>query len=403
MRKLSILCALGLLLQIPLAQRSVYGLTNTAASVIRVAILTDISNFDCAIQGGYKLTDQHNNILSEERKALKDSTVEFTSKSIMIAEKEYSLDWINIQPTKDASIYVNRRRFRGSLSIIRTQDHQGIVVNTVDLEDYIKGVLYHEISHRWPMEAMKAQAVAARTYALYQKNINKNKTFDVRSDIYSQVYGGRHAERYRTNIAVNRTKGLVMTYQGKIIPAYYHATCAGHTEDASNLWKGDWPCLKGVVCPYCRQSPHFSWKKNIQLKEIQEKLNAAGYALWLIKDIEILERNKSGRIDKLLITTRDNKTLEMEGKTFRDIIGPNIIKSNNYQTIPKGYYMDFSGKGWGHGVGLCQWGVNFMARERYSYDKILKFYYPGVDIVSMRPALMDAPPKVGQNISARPN
>ena len=202
------------------------------------------------------------------------------------------------------------------------------------------------------------------------------------SDIYSQVYGGRSSERYRTNVAVDRTKGLVMVFGGKILPAYYHATCAGFTEDVHELWSEDLPPLRGVPCPFCKDSPHYYWKKNFRLKDIQDKLNEKGYELGLIKEILVLERNKSGRIKALVVATRDEKKARISGKDFRNIIGPNIIKSNNYDMIMKGYYMDVIGKGWGHGVGLCQWGANFMSRKGYKYDEILKYYYPGIEIVS---------------------
>ena len=95
-----------------------------------------------------------------------------------------------------------------------------------------------------------------------------------------------------------------------------------------------------------------------------------------------MERNKSGRIRNLEIESRDGKISKISGKDFRDIVGPNIVRSNNYNVVMKGYYFDLIGKGWGHGVGMCQWGANFMARDRYDFREILRFYYPGVEIVS---------------------
>ena len=289
-------------------------------------------------------------------------------------------DGIKIIPRRDASIYIDGRRYSGEIDIKRRSNDAIVAINIVDLERYIKGVLYHEVSHRWPIETLKAQAVAARTYALYRMQVNKDADYDVTSDIYSQVYGGKSSERYRTNIAVNRTKDLVMTYNGKILPAYYHATCGGMTENAGALWEHAIPPLRGVRCPFCRQSPHFQWKKNFRLKDIQDKLNARGYDIGLIKTIEVIERNPSGRITTLRITARDGKTITIAGKDFRDIIGPNIIKSNNYEVVMQGYYMDLLGKGWGHGVGMCQWGAYFMAQQRYRYDAILQYYYPGMAI-----------------------
>lgn len=352
-----------------------------APKLIRVAIVKDADQFSLAIRGRFKIYDSGQKRLLDQARRLKEITVVPTSAGIKIGDLEISYKHVKIIPEKDATIYVNDRRFRGEINIVADQNNKLLAINTVELENYIKGVLYHEVSHRWPLESLKAQAVAARSYALYQADWNKKRLYDVTSDIYSQVYGGRNSEKYRTNIAVNRTKGLVMAYQGKILPAYYHATCGGHTEDVSELWNEDLPPLKGVVCSFCEKSPHYQWKKNYRLKDIQDGLNKRGYQIGLIKTIEVTQRNHSGRIKTIKITARDGKVIQIPGKEFRQVVGPNLLKSNYFDVEMKGYYFDLIGKGWGHGVGMCQWGANFMARERYNFRRILKFYYPGVEIV----------------------
>jgi len=138
--------------------------------------------------------------------------------------------------------------------------------------------------------------------------------------------------------------------------------------------------LQGIECLFCKKSPHYQWKRNFRSKTIQEKINQQGHKLGLIKEIEVLERNLSGRVKRLKLTSRDGGSLILSGKEFRSIVGPNELKSNNYNIVMKGYFFDVLGKGWGHGVGLCQWGALEMARRRYSYEDILKFYYPGVEI-----------------------
>lgn len=318
-------------------------------------------------------------------KNLKECLVKNLSDGIQIGQEKYSESKITITPLHEATIYVNRQRFRGVMNIIHTPNQGLLVVNVVDLEDYVKGVLYHEVSPRWPMEALKAQAVAARTYALYRIQNSNDKDFDLTNDIYSQVYGGKNSERYRTNLAVEASQEKVLTYQGKILPAYFHATCAGHTEDESELWKEDLLPLKGVRCPFCGNSPHYYWKKNFRSKDVQDKLNKNGYPIGLIQEIRVEERNPSGRIRRLKITARDGQTLLISGKDFRNLVGPNEIRSNNYEVVMVGYYFDLLGYGWGHGVGLCQWGAFEMARQRYKYDDILKFYYPAVKIQSLSP------------------
>ena len=267
---------------------------------------------------------------------------------------------IIIQPMKDSSVTINNHRFRGDLVIIRTPTNRLTVVNSVNIEDYIKGVLYHEVSHHWPMEVLKAQAVATRTYALYSIN-SLAKDYDVTNDIYSQVYGGRNSERYRTGLAVERTTGEILTYKGNILPAYFHATCGGMTEDAGRLWNIDLPPLKGVPCQFCKDSPHMRWVKNYRLKDIQDALNNHGHVIGLIKSIDVAERDRSSRISQLKITGRKGEQLLLKGKDFREVIGPNDLKSDNYEIEMKGYFVDIIGRGWGHGVGMCQWGAYGMA------------------------------------------
>ena len=352
---------------------------------VRIAIIPDVEEFKITIRGRYEVCNPDTNTCFEQGRNLRTSKVKGIFNGISIGDKEYHRLHLRIVSSKDIIIShkFKERRYRGKVDILKGVNNHFLVVNAVGLEDYIRGVLYHEVSHRWPMEALKVQAVAARTYALYQIEKNKTQDYDVTSDIYSQMYGGRSAERYRTNLAVKATLGEVMTYQGKILPAYYHAACGGMTEDVTELWKEDLPPLKGVVCEFCKNSPHNYWKRNFRSKDIQSLLNKNGYRVGSIKEIKILERNKSGRIKNLLIISRDGPSVTVAGKDFRDIVGPNIFKSNNYEIFMKGYYFDVIGKGWGHGVGMCQWGAQEMARRHYKYPQILQYYYPGIDIINL--------------------
>jgi stage II sporulation protein D len=229
------------------------------------------------------------------------------------------------------------------------------------------------------MEALKAQAIVSRTYALYQIQENKAKDFDLTSDIYSQVYGGQASERYRTNKAVDESKGQALFYKGKIIPAFFHATCAGHTENAQLLWNIDLAPLKGVVCNFCRESPHFNWHYDLPVKEIEKKLSDGGWKVKNITNIGIEGKDASGRITNLIIKSEAGET-KVSAKDFREKIGPNIINSTNFSVAIAGKDAVFEGIGWGHGVGLCQWGAYFMAKDGHSSEEILKYYYPGVNV-----------------------
>jgi len=282
-----------------------------------------------------------------------------------------------------SAIYVGGRKFRGEVDIVRKDNGKLMVINHIDLEEYLYGVLYHEVSHRWPMEVLKAQAIAARTFALYQARQNKLQPYDLRSDIYSQVYGGSGSEKWSTTMAVNRTKGKVLTYNADLLPAYYHATCAGSTEDAASLWNVDIPPLKTVACDFCKESPHYSWSKEIPLWTIETKLRDGGYKIGKISSFSILSRNKSGRVDKLEIKDTDCTSVIMTGKDFRQMMGPNELRSTRFDACVRWSSLAVEGKGWGHGVGMCQWGAFGQARAGKKCEEILDWYYHGTEITTI--------------------
>ncbi len=344
--------------------------------MVRVAIARDARELDLAVHGSYKIRELPSEDILAQGPYLLESKVRLLNRGILIGLKVYPSKSLTIVPFKDATIFVDGHTFRGEVTFIRNADSRLTVINTVNVEDYIKGVLFHEVSHRWPMEALKAQAVAARSYALYSIS-PVGKPYDVTNDIYSQVYGGRDSERYRTDLAVEYTRGQVLSYNRKIIPAYFHATCGGLTEDARQLWDlPDIPPLRGVPCGFCKDSPHMHWKKNFRLKTIQDALNLHGRKVGTIKDIVIVDRDRSERIDHLKIIQKDGEELILRGKEFRDLMGPNVLLSNNYEISIQGYFVDFIGKGWGHGVGMCQWGALGMAQQQFNYKQILSYYYP---------------------------
>ncbi len=351
----------------------------TTDVLVRVAIVRDAREVDLEINGPYRLAEGKNSREFSTSSRLVKTTVRLLDKGFFINGDVFPYDRLVISPVREAEIKVNEHPFRGQVILIRTTDNRITVVNTINIEDYIKGVLYHEVSHHWPMETIKAQAVATRTYALY--SISKTKDYDVTNDIYSQVYGGRGSERYRTGLAVERTASEVLVLNGKILPAYFHACCGGMTEDAAVLWNINLPPLKGVPCVFCKEAPHMNWKRNMRLKDIQDLLNSRGYKIGLIKDISVAERDRSNRVRQLKIVGRADEVITIKAEELRDLLGPNTLKGNNYEIEMKGYFVDFIGHGWGHGVGMCQWGARGMALQQFSYTQILNYYYPGAQIV----------------------
>jgi len=357
--------------------------TRAISYPIKVAVLIDGPRINLKINGAYSVYALPLFELLKEGHGLKNVTIKPTYSGLLIGEEELKIYGIRIKADSVADIYINGRRFRGEMDIIRTEHLKLTAINRLDIEDYISGVLYHEVSHWWPMEALKVQAIASRTFAIYKSQESAGKDYDLRNDIYSQVYGGKTSEKFRTNRAVEQTAGKVLLYNGKILPAYFHATCGGHTEDASLLWNVDIPPLKGRPCKYCRKSPHFNWTRKIRLVDIEKQLNKNGYKVKDIRNIRVSSRDGSGRIKTVSIIDSLG-TEKIPSNKFRLAVGPNLIRSANFTVQIKDGTAIFRGKGWGHGVGMCQWGACYMAKDRFKAEDILKFYYPGTKIVELK-------------------
>ena len=337
---------------------------------VRVLVVKNARSIELRIKGSYKKVDFNTGALLEEGKALQKTAIH---------AQDISFNGIKILPEERTRLYVNNRQFRGIIDILKDEEGKVFVVNHIDIEEYLYGVLYHEVSHLWPIEVLKAQAIAARTYAMYQKLVTKNKFFDLTSDVYSQMYGGRTSETRSTRKAVNSTKGLVLMYDGKVFPSYYHATCGGRTSDVTTIWNINVPTLKARWCDYCKMSPHYSWKKEFRFDQMKDKLSASGYDIDIVS-VKVIERDNSGRVLDVLLEGK-NSDMHLSGNKFRLAIGPNELRSTNFEVRHRGRYITFIGKGWGHGIGMCQWGAFGMARERFKAHQILEYYYPGADLV----------------------
>ena len=348
------------------------------AKYIRVAIIQNAESLNLKVGGFYEITAPGGKNVPARGKNLM-TTVTSYKNGILMGDSNFNAGSVLISAGNADMIIINGRTFRGDVKFIKNKSGKLTAVNYVELEDYIRGILYHEVSHYWPMEALKAQAIVCRTYAVYQMQENKLRDFDVTSDIYSQVYGGKTSERYRTTSAVFATAGMMLTFQDKVFPAYFHSTCGGHTEDAFLLWKTNIMPLKGVPCNFCEGSPHFNWHYVLTREEVRDKLVKGGYNINSIEDITIMARDGSGRVTDLKIKTAKNES-KIPAKDFRNIIGPNIIRSTNFSVNLVHDDVVFEGLGWGHGVGLCQWGAYFMAKRGFSAMQILEYYYPEANL-----------------------
>lgn len=351
-------------------------------AVVRVAIVQDQPSIRLAVKGPYRLVAPTTGEVLNSAHRLSTTTVQADAEGLRFGETVIHRSGIRVEPLKDATILVNERSYRGTVEIVPQADATLLAVNHLDVDEYLKGVLSQEVSQHWPMAALEAQAIAARTYALYQRQRNARQPFDVTADVSSQVYGGHLSERWRTTQAVRRTRGLVLTYQGQLFPAYFHAACGGRTEDAGELWTTNLPVLKGVACPYCQDSPHYRWETSIHRKEIRWALKQRHQPVGLVETITPGDRDPSGRWRTINIQGQEGAAT-LSAKDFREMVGPAVIRSLNFEVTIEGDNVKFAGWGWGHGVGLCQWGARGLAQRGRTAREILVYYYPGATVQEM--------------------
>lgn len=273
------------------------------------------------------------------------------------------------------ALYVNGKPYRGMAEV--SYGNGGIlVVNELPLEDYLVGLINCEISSSWPIEAVKAQAVVARSFALYRKMQRINAPYHLESSVLDQVYDGCLIEDSRAKRAVAETAGEVLTYNGSVIQAFYHSSCGGKTEASENVWGLGLPYLRGVNCEYCLDNPSVVWEQRLELRDVEARLRAAGVRVSGVSDIRAGGRNSRGRLKNVTVVAGSGN-LTLTGDQFRKVVGYGVIKSTNFTVRVSGGSALFNGRGNGHGVGLCQWGAKQRALNGFSYAEILSYYYPG--------------------------
>lgn len=335
----------------------------------------------------------------------------------------------------DSPLSINSKHYRGMFEFRRQQDSDMTAINVVPMEEYLYGVVPAEMPASWNIEALKAQAVAARTYAA--KNIGRYGSygFDLTDDVYSQVYRGYDGEYPLTNRAVDETKGIVAIYQGNLISALFHSHSGGYTEDNNNYFSADVPYLKGVEDKYVfgYNSSDDNWSVTYTKEQIKDKLLKIGQNIGDVEDIKVTDKSWTGRaitvtiygtngiyalskgqirsffdLKSTMITIKGNGTnefyayiqsantdskrislksinvnsanviKEFSGDTIY-AIGQNGIKQISH-TITASNAYTINGSGYGHGVGLSQYGAKGLADHGYNYISILKYYYKGIDV-----------------------
>ena len=437
-------------------------------------------------QSAYLTEIEANNALPQIQAVLTDITVTIAQPNdarIIVGTKEAILFAFDSRESeylfKTTVFTLNDVKYRNSFIIKRLSNSDFTFINRVTMPEYLYGVLPKEASESWPIEALKAQAVASKNFALTIGSKYIAYGFDVDATVNSQVYGGFSVEKPRCNQAVDETNGYALAYQGELIPMYFHSSSGGITDNSENVWSGTLPYLRSTTDFYSLGAPNTDWSAKLNKSDIEAKLIQSGYNVGSLKQVKILSRAESGRVLEFEFVGNLGKATVTKDK-IRSVLGASVIKStlfsfdpntaitdvaaikagavaqdtnltvqvnlgengampkvalnidptygvlsnselsfyqsgavtnkkvdknalmasdDIYQTkvqLSKPYlynstesfditdgYVVFYGHGYGHGLGMSQWGAKAMADLGFNYEAILKYYYKDTELIQL--------------------
>jgi stage II sporulation protein D len=375
------------------------------APVVRVGLLAGVASAQLAADGGAEVFTSGGAPLASIQSGA-TWTARRRGLNVMLEGSGRDIGPVasmTLQPRDEGTVSVNGRRYRGSLELIVT-DSGLTVVNQVSLEDYLPGVVGAEMGPRPAddREALEAQAIVSRTYALRNRGRWAAQGFDYQSGVSDQVYGGIAAENPGAKDAVAQTAGLIVTWNGRPIDAFFFSTCGGHTELGPEVFRGANPAyLRSVsdIAPdgtaYCSLSPRFHWREEFTGRQLRAALrrylpaatSVAAERITRIRDIRISSRTASGRVKSMVVELPGGAVTVPGSATRRVLRDPsgNILRSTLFtlratHAAGEVSHLEIEGSGAGHGVGFCQWGAVGRARAGQSHEAIISAYFPGTRI-----------------------
>ena len=317
---------------------------------------------------------------------------------------------LRLQPAANGYLLIGDRQYRGEMLLRRAGNDRITLINVLEMEKYLLGVVPFEIGRPAnALEAIKAQAIAARTYAIGGMGSRNALGFDFYATVADQVYGGASGEDSVVNRAVVETRGEIITYQGEPIIAYYSSTCGGRTASIPEVWpwRNGRPYLKGIsdTAPdgsaYCKSSNRFRWNvawtedslRHVLQHTMRSRLNNPNFTIQRIDDVRVTGTTPSGRAEAINIVA-DGNTHRIPADSIRWVLRPTVNGSLNsslifeLRALSQGAGMpvsrlEVSGGGWGHGIGMCQVGAIGRARAGQNYREILTAYYSDVEITRL--------------------
>jgi len=270
-----------------------------------------------------------------------------------------------VEPTGEGYIWIGDRWYRGDARLV-PRGNALDAINYVDLEEYLYSVVGAEAIASWPIEALKAQAVAARSYALYKRAETPNDLYDIGTTTATQVYKGLQSEAPSTQRAVRETAAEVMVYNGRVILAVFHSSSGGHTENVEDIWSSPLPYLRGVQ-DYDQNAPVYQWRKTFSRHDLSNRIGGVGAVQRFVPE----RTTPHGRIVTMRVVG-DRGMRRVSGAELRKALG---LRSRLFTVTAAGNGFLVRGRGFGHGVGLSQWGAKGLADRGATYRKILGHYY----------------------------
>ncbi|WP_052050516.1 SpoIID/LytB domain-containing protein [Leptolyngbya sp. KIOST-1] len=306
-------------------------------------------------------------------------TITPSGSGLRLADWQGQAFWV--EPTVGGYVFINDKWYRGRVLVV-PMEGRVTAINWVDIEAYLYGVVGSEMPASWPQEALKAQAVAARSYALYRRDRTQNDLFDVGSTTAHQVYKGLAGEAASVQAAVNATRGQVLTHGGRIVEAVFHSSSGGHTENSEDIWQRPSPYLRGVA-DFDQEAPVFRWSETFSAQQLAQRITGIGH----LQSVATERTTPRGRVVSIRLQgTQGSRTLT--GPELRQALG---LRSTLVSFNIAGDSIRIDGRGFGHGLGMSQWGARGLALRGHNHQQILTHYYQGTALANARVAQLSEP------------
>ncbi len=365
---------------------------------IRVAVTGSQRQLDLSIDGPYQLRPVGSSKVLSRGEKLAVTTVIATSNGLRIGKTEYAVTRLEIIPNQSPSVWVNGHEYRGTVRFFRQSGGAIRAVNVLPIAEYLASVVDSEMPTSFGVEARKAQAIVARTYALdVLRSGEGNAEFDLFASTSSQKYlgyqyrdGSRRlaGESEASRQIVRDTTGMVAMFQGRLFRTYYSAVCGGQTTQGTAIFSDAVSALKSVSCDYCREANLYRWESDLSKTTVSDKLKehfrGEGKSFDRLQSIVLVSGQPSKGLEVPEFEVRDGKrSHRISAATLRRLLPPGTVYSPFFSITEKSDKLLFSGRGHGHAAGLCQWGARGQGLVGKTAYEIVRYYYSGAKLVQL--------------------